>query len=112
VFCCGRSEGIVTPCIAASFVWMMSLLAWGPNKFPPFSWITYTLPSLALLLMMQQLLSIRCPPPLPLACFLPMLFCRRSSLQFSSIDDGATSPPSGRMAMMPLGSASVENNLL
>ena len=37
----------------------MSLLAWGPNKFPPFSWITYTLPSFALLLMMQQLLSIR-----------------------------------------------------
>ena len=59
MFCCGRSEGIVTPCIAASFVWMMSLLAWGPNKFPPFSWITYTLPSFALLLMMQQLLSIR-----------------------------------------------------
>jgi hypothetical protein len=45
--------------IASTFVWTMSLLVWGPNKFPPFSWMTYVLPSMALLLMAQQLLVIR-----------------------------------------------------
>ena len=45
--------------IASTFAWTASLLVWGPNKFPPFAWITYTLPSLALLLMTQQLFVIR-----------------------------------------------------
>jgi hypothetical protein len=45
--------------IGSTFAWTASLLVWGPNKFPPFSWMTYTLPTLALLLMTQQLLFIR-----------------------------------------------------
>ena len=45
--------------IASTFSWTASLLFWGPNKFPPFSWMTYTLPVLALLLMTQQLVLIR-----------------------------------------------------
>jgi hypothetical protein len=45
--------------IASTFAWTASLLVWGPNKYPPFAWITYTLPSLALLLMTQQLVVIR-----------------------------------------------------
>ncbi len=45
--------------IASTFAWTASLLVWGPNKFPPFSWMTYTLPALALLLMTQQLVFIR-----------------------------------------------------
>jgi hypothetical protein len=39
--------------------WTASLFLWGPIKFPPFSWMSYTLPSLALLLMAQQLYDIR-----------------------------------------------------
>jgi hypothetical protein len=39
--------------------WVLSLFLWGPMKFPPFSWMTYTLPSLALLLIAQQLRDIR-----------------------------------------------------
>ena len=45
--------------IASTLSWTASLLFWGPNKFPPFSWMTYLLPSLALLLMTQQLVFIR-----------------------------------------------------
>jgi hypothetical protein len=46
-------------CICHTFFWTASLLLWGPIKFPPFSWITYTLPVLALITMAQQLRSIR-----------------------------------------------------
>jgi hypothetical protein len=46
-------------CIWHTLSWTASLLVWGPIKFPPFSWMTYTLPALGLLLMVQQLLDIR-----------------------------------------------------
>ncbi len=46
-------------CVCHTFFFTASLLVWGPIKFPPFSWMTYTLPALALLLMAQQLHDIR-----------------------------------------------------
>jgi hypothetical protein len=46
-------------CILHTLLWTASLFVWGPIKFPPFSWMSYSLPALALLLMTQQLHDIR-----------------------------------------------------
>ena len=42
-----------------SYLWLASLLTFGPNKFPPCSWMTYSLPAIGIITLTLQLRVVR-----------------------------------------------------